>query len=294
MFDQMEQPAAASDSEAAGSTAAEDSKSLAEQVAEDDAQNLNPDSQEQQEEEDEEIEIGDKKVALPKSLAAELNKERMLNKDYTQKTQVVAEERRQVAAEREQVQRQAKEQQQYVQEMAAVVAIDQQLAGYNALDWDALIERDPVQAMQLQQQQRALEGQRQTAVDSLTQKQQQFALDKQRSFAKQVQDADDYMKREIQGFTQARSDELAKYATSQGMSAEGMAKAVIKNPVIAKFMHKAELYDKLISKQAQKPPPVAEAKPAIRVGSNASVKKDPTKMTDAEFAAYRKTVSKRK
>lgn len=294
MFDQMEQPAQASDSEAAGSTAAEDSKSLAEQIAEDDAQYPITDSEEQTVEEEEEIEIGDRKVALPKSLAAELNKERMLNKDYTQKTQVVAEERRQVEAERAKVAQQAKDQQQYVHEMAKVVAIDDQLAQYDALDWNAIIASDPVQAMQLQQQQKALEAQRQKAHESLTQKQQQFALEKQQSFAKQIQDADDYMKREIPGFTQARSDELAKYATSQGMSAEGVAKAVIKNPVIAKLIHKADLYDKLVSKQTPKPPPVAEAKPAIRVGSNATVKKDPTKMTDAEFAAYRKTVSKRK
>ena len=294
MFDTQEQPAATSDSDAAGSTAAEDSNGLAAQVAEDDAQNLNADSQEQTVEEDEEVEIGDRKVALPKSLAAELNKERMLNKDYTQKTQGLAEERRQVAAEREQVQRAAKDQREYVQEMATVVAIDQQLAQFNALDWNALIESDPVRAMQLQQQQKALEGERLKAHESLTQKQQQFALEKQQSFAKQIQDADDYMTREIPGFKTGRNDELAKYAASLGMSPEATAKAIIKSPVIAKLLHKADLYDKLLSKQTPKPPPVAEAKPAIRVGSNATVKKDPTKMTDAEFAAYRKTVSKRK
>lgn len=294
MFDTQEQPAAASDSNAAGSTAAEDSNNLASQIAEDDLQNADANSQEQIAEEDEEIEIGDRKVALPKSLAATLKSERMMNADYTQKTQAVAEERRQVAAEREQNQRQVRDQQQYMQEMAAVVAVDQQLAQYNALDWNALIESDPVRAMQLQQQQKALEGRRATAIQSLTQKQQQFALDKQHSFAKQVQDAADYMKREIPGFSPERSNTLQQYAVKDGMPAEAVTKAIVKNPVIAKWMHKAELYDKLLSKQAQKPPPVAEVKPAIRVGSNATVKRDPTKMSDTEFATYRRNVSKRK
>jgi hypothetical protein len=295
MFDLVEQSGASQNSDAAGNTAAEDSNTSA--VADDSLYGANPDSQEQTEEapeEDGELEVDGKKFTLPKSTVEKLKAERLMQADYTQKTQAAAEERKSIAAEREQVQRQAKEQQQYVQEMAAVVAIDQQLAQYTALDWNALIESDPVRAMQLQQQQKALEGQRSTAQQSLTQKQQQFALEKQQSFAKQIQDADDYMSREIPGFKTGRNDELAKYAAGIGMSPEATAKAIIKNPVIAKLLHKADLYDKLLAKQTPKPPPVAEAKPAIRVGSNATVKKDPTKMTDAEFAAYRRNVSKRK
>jgi hypothetical protein len=284
-MDDLEQPALP-DSEAAGSTAAEDHTDAAGQH---DNNSSDADSQEQAAEEEEEIDVGDRKLALPKSIAATLKSERMMHGDYTQKTQAVAEERKVVAAERADVARQSKDQQAYVQEMAAVVAIDGQLAQYTALDWQAIIESDPVQAMQLQQQQKALEGKRATAVESLTQKQEQIALDKQQSFAKQVQDADAYMKREIPGFATGRNDELAKYAASQGMSPEAAAKAVIKNPVIAVLMHKAELYDKLLAKQSPKPPPVAAAKPAIRVGSNASVQKDPGKMSDKEFATWRQS-----
>ena len=71
------------------------------------------------------------------------------------------------------------------------------------------------------------------------------------------------------------------------MNAEAAFKAIIKNPVVAFMMHKAELYDKLLAKQAPKTPPVAAAKPAIRVGSNATVQKDPAKMNDKEFSAWR-------
>lgn len=285
MSEELEQPAQP-DSEAAGNTAAEDHTGAADQH---DDNSSGADSQEHTAEEEEEIEVGDRKLALPKSLAATLKSERMMHGDYTQKTQAVAEERRVVAAERADVARQAKEQQEYVREMANVVAIDEQLAQYNALNWQQVIENDPVQALQLQQQQKALEHKRQEAETSLTQKKEQIALDKQQSFAKQVQDADAYMKREIPGFATGRNDELAKYAASLGMSPEATAKAVIKNPVIAKLMHKADLYDKLLAKQAPKPPPVAAAKPAIRVGSNATVQKDPAKMTDKEFATWRQS-----
>lgn len=285
MSEEMEQPALP-DSEAAGSTAAEDHSNAAGQH---DDNSSDADSQEQTAEEEEEIEVGDRKLALPKSIAATLKSERMMHGDYTQKTQAVAEERKAVAAERADVARQAKEQHEYVKEMAAVVSIDEQLAQYNALNWQQIIETDPVQAMQLQQQQKALEGKRAAAETSLTQKQQQIALDKQQSFAKRVQDADAYMKREIPGFTPERSNELQKYAASKGLSAEDAAKAIVKNPIVAVLMHKAEQYDKLMQKSAPKPPPVAAAKPAIRVGSNASVQKTPEKMTDKEFAAWRQS-----
>lgn len=250
--------------------------------------NDNPDSQGQAEEE-EEIEVGDRKFAMPKSAAETLKSERMMQADYTRKTQEVAETRKAVEAERAEVSRQAKAQGEYVKEMAAVVAIDGELAQYAALDWQSIIQADPVQAMQLQQQQKALEARRQEAQTNLAQKQQQIALDKQQSFAKQVQDAEAYMTREIPGFATGRNDELAKYAAKLGMSADATAKAVIKNPVIASLLHKAELYDKLISKQAPKSPPVAAAAPAIKVGSKATVSKsiaDPN-LSDKEFAAMR-------
>lgn len=283
MSDELEQPALP-DSEAAENTAAEDHTEVAGQHDDDHA---DADSQEQAAEEEEEIEVGDKKLALPKSIAEKLKSERLMHADYTQKTQGLAAERQQVAAERAEVARQGKTQHEYVQEMAQLVAIDQQLAGYAALDWDALITNDPQEALRYQQQQKALEGKRATAAESLTQKQQQLDLDKQQGFAKQIQEADAYMKREIPGFSSGRNDELAKYATSQGMTPEATAKAVIKNPVIAKLLHKAELYDKLLAKQTPKPPPVAAATPAIRVGSNATVKKDPATMTDKEYSDWR-------
>jgi hypothetical protein len=280
---ELEQPTS-SDSEAAGNAAAEDLHGAANNL---DDQDHDANSQEQIAEEDEEIEVGDRKFALPKSAAAQLKTERMLQADYTQKTQGVAEERKAVAAERADVARQAKEHQEYAKEMASVIALDDQIAQYNALDWNSIIASDPQQAMQLQQQQKALEHQREAASNSLTQKQQQIALDKQQSFAKQVQDADAYMQREIPGFATGRNDELAKYGAKLGMSPEAIAKAVIKNPVVATLLHKADLYDKLLAKQAPKPPPVAQATPAIKVGSTASVQKDPAKMTDKEFAAWR-------
>jgi hypothetical protein len=284
MSDELEQLAATPDSEAASNSAAEGNS---EAVGQHDDDSSDANSQEQAAEDEEEIEVGDKKIALPKSLAAILKSERMMNGDYTQKTQAIAKEREVVAAERADVARQAKEHQSYVKEMASVVAIDEQLAQYNALDWASIIASDPVQAMQYQQQQKTLEYKRQEAETSLTQKREQIALDKQQGIAKQIQQAEAYIEREIKGVNPERMKALEQYAKAEGMDTPAFAKAIVKSPQIAKFMHKAELYDKLMSKQAPKTPPVAAAQPAIRVGSNATVQKDPSKMTDKEFATWR-------
>lgn len=291
MFDEQEQPAETLDSDAAETTAAEDKTEVAGQHDDDHDE---ADSQEQPAEEEEEIEVGDRKLALPKSVAAQLKTERMLNADYTQKTQAVAAERQQVAAERAEVQRQAKDHQQYIGEIAKVHSIDERLAQYNAAITSQLSIDDPALCQRYMVERDALYAERHQAVTSLTQKEQQIALNKQQEIAKQVQQADAYMKREIPGFNPERSNQLQQYALKQGMTADAITKAIVKNPVVAVLMHKAELYDKLLAKQAPKTPPVAAAKPAIRVGSNATVKKEPTSMTDAEFAAYRRSISSRK
>lgn len=245
--------------------------------------------QDSQQEEDEELEVGDKKIALPKSVAEALKSERMMHADYTQKTQAVAKDRDAVAAEREQVQRQAQEHQQFIAEIAKVHAINDQLAAYEKLDWNGLIETDPVQAMQLQQQQRTLEAKRAAAMQEVTNKQQQVALNEQQNTAKQIQDAKAYFEREIKGWNDVLDTEVHKYTLAQGITNDQAVKMSLQAPAIVKLAHKAMLYDRLMGKQVAPKPAAVEAKPAVRVGSNATVKKDPAKMSDKEFADWRRS-----
>jgi antitoxin component HigA of HigAB toxin-antitoxin module len=296
MDDLMEQPGDASDSDAASSNAAEDSKnSLAEQVAQDDLENVDSNSQEQIEEDEEEIEVGDRKLALPKSVAERLKSERMMHADYTQKTQTVAEERRQVAAEREQVLQQRQQAQEYLEQVADVRAIDKQLAEIDKINLAEYVDSDAAGVLRVQEQRRALEAQRAHLVAGITQKQNERALNEQQATAKQVQDAEAYLAREIKGITPERVAAIQNYATTHGMDVRAFAQTIISSPQVAMFAHKAELYDALIKKQAPKPQPAPAAKPAIRVaGASAAVKRDPTQMTDAEFAAHRRSVQKRR
>lgn len=252
---------------------------------------LDEDSQEQpdQEEEDEEVEIGERKFALPKSAAEKLKAERLMQADYTQKTQGVAEDRKQIATEREQFQKHQQDVQQHLDDIADLRAIDKEIKRIDAMNLADYVESDPVGVMKVQEQRRQLENQRQELAGNITQKQQNTALEEQQSIAKQIQDAEGYFTREIKGWSKERNNALQQYAASNGIDVKVLGQALLKNPAIIKLVHNAELYDQLVKKQSPKSVPAPAAKPAIKIGSSgASAVTDPAKMTDTQFAAWRR------
>jgi hypothetical protein len=267
MNDELEQPVASQDSEAAGNTAAEEVEN---EVAgqQDDADGADADSQEQTAEDDpeEEIEIGDKKFALPKSAAEKLKAERMMQADYTKKTQEVAEHRKAVEARDAEVQRHAAEAQEYLAEIGEIHSIDKQLAMYRGLDWARLIDENPKEAMLYQQQQRDLETARTEVANKITTKRNEKALAEQQSTAKQIQEAETYFKREIPGWSPERSNRIADYAAEQGIPKGTLAASVLRNPALVKVLNKAEMFDQLQKKQAAKPKEATpEVKPVTRI-----------------------------
>lgn len=282
----MEQPGNTQDSGAAADTGVEDQNLGAVEGGDDQGGESGQDSQEQTgTEEFGEIEVDGKKFELPKSAAEKLQAERMMNADYTQKTQALAEQRRQFEVQSAE---QQKQQQEYVQDYAKVVAIDDQLAAYNQLDWAELIANDPQQAMLYQQQQRKLEGQRAQAVQAVTQKQQQFALNEQQAIAKRVQEASAYVAREIPGWTPERDNQLQAYVKQNGIPEQELMPMVLRHPALLKILHKAELYDRQEKKVAAKPTPPVQDKPVTRVSSaRGATQRDPSKMSTAEWMAHR-------
>jgi hypothetical protein len=283
---EMEQPGGTQDSGAAEATGAEDQNLGAEHVDDEIEGESGAASQEQTgEEETSEIEVDGKRFALPKAVAEKLTSERMMNADYTQKTQALADQRRQFEAQSAQ---QQKMHQEYVQDYAKVVAIDDQLARYANIDWQQAVATDPQNAILLQQEQRALEIQRAQAVQSVTQKQQQFALEQQQASAKQAQDAVAYVQREIPNWSNERDMQLLKFGQDLGLNHQELMPVLIKHPQLFKVLHQAELYSQLEKKQAAKPRPGVAAAPVTRVGAaRAATPKDPSKMSDAEWYRQR-------
>lgn len=295
----VEQSADAQNSDSSQPTAgnAEPSNDLQQQLIDDlnsDEQNAGDSQEQTQAEEQDEIEVDGEKFSLPKTAAEKLKAERMMHADYTRKTQAHAE---QVRAENERHQKRTADFEQDFADRARLHGINDTLKQYGQVDWRQAWETDPVAAGQAQAQYQALMHEQRSLEGSIAQKQQNRALEEQQEIAKLTQDAEAYVAREIPGWTQQRGEELKHFAESQGITMNmQVARTIIENPAFLKIMHKAALFDQLEKGQVKQPPKLVQnqpqVKPVPRVGaSTARVDKDPTQMSDAEFAAYRRKVS---
>lgn len=290
MSEVMEQPGSEQDSANPANAGGADQH---DQSAHADQDELNPDLQSpDQAEEEEEIEIGDRKFALPKSAAEKLKAERLMDADYRRKTQALADDRRNWEAESRQKE---KEQQQYIADIAKVTSIDDQLAELQKIDLTPYWDTDPAGCAKIVGQIQTLQGKRNEAANAVAQKQQQYALGKQQEIAKQVQEAEGYFAREIPGWNAERSTQLQNYANSQGIKGDVLAKAILKDPAIVKALDKAEKFDRLEKSRATKPAPAPTPAPVTRVGAaRGTVAKDPTKMSDSEWMAARKEAQRKR
>jgi hypothetical protein len=285
----MEQPAEMQDSEVATAaeepTKAVDTSSSPEDVIEETPETTAPEL----DADGEEIEYEGEKYKVPKTL-----KEAFLRQqDYTQKTQTLAEQRKAVDAERVEIQQRAQMQQQYVQEVAEAISLDKQLEQYGQIDWNALYDSDPVQAMKLDRQMRELQAQRDGVVSNITAKQRQQAMDSQQATAKQLQEAMAVVAREIPNWSPETAKALNGYGQTLGYAAQELAN--LSDPRAVKLLHKAYMYDQLVAKQSVKPKPEPQEKPVTRIAaSKATATKSPGEMTDKEFAEFRRRqISKR-
>lgn len=236
---------------------------------------------EQVESDDEEIDHEGEKYKVPKKL-----KDAFLRQaDYTVKTQTLAEERRAFEAAQQQFVQRQQFQSQHIERIAEVKAIDHRLEQFSKLDWNALTDADPVQAMKLDREMRALQATRGQHVAAITQAQEQAALQTSQATARSLQEARETLAREIQGYgTPELTKALSETAKGLGFKPEELAN--VNDPRAVKMLHKAYLYDKLVAEKKATTPNTV--KPITRVsGATATAEKNPSQMTDAEFAKWR-------
>lgn len=233
------------------------------------------------ESDDEEIEHEGAKYKVPKPL-----KEAFLRQaDYTTKTQTLAEERRGLEAERQQLAAQQQFQQQHIKDVAKVMAIDERLEQFKQIDWNAAMDADPVGAMKLDRQMRELQQQRTQVVQSIESTQARTSYEQQQAIARRRMEVAEQVKKDIPNWSNELDAALKKTVLSLGFSE---AEATTVDARTIKLVHKAYLYDKLVAEKT-KPEAGKTITPITRVsGAAATVQKDPSRMSDSEFAQWRK------
>lgn len=234
------------------------------------------------EEETEEVEHEGKKYAIPKALKSAL----MFQADYTRKTQEAAEVKRAAEAERT---RYVQASEEYIADRAKLAAVDQHLTKFQKVNWSELTDEDPVAAQKLWLQFAQLKDSRQQMAAQLAQKEHSRTLDRQQMQAKLVEDGHAVLIRDIPEWSPEKGAKITAFAAKEfGFQPEELGNVF--DPRIVKVLHHAYLYDQMIKKAKTTPketPVQVQPVKAVATGK-AHVAKDPSKMTDKEFAEWRR------
>lgn len=239
-----------------------------------------------------EDEVEGVKLRGPKDALERLKAERLMQKDYTQKTQATAEERRALEARERQFHEAAQAHAKFIEEVADLRAIDRRLAefekaGVTFQTLNALADSDPVQALKLQNELNSLQAKKAELAGSITHKQRVQAMEQQRATAKQVYEAQQVLSRDIKGWSPELANKLTDYLVKDG----GYPPEALDNvtqPAFVKLAHKAYLYDQL-QKKSQAKPAAAPTPPASRVnGGGSNVTKKLSEMSYDEYVASRR------
>ena len=234
--------------------------------------------------EEEDVEYEGKQYKVPKELKDAL----LRQADYTRKTQEVAEARRQFEAQTQSFQQERQFHQQNMQEVAQVIAIDQQLAQFSQVDWNALADADPAQAVKLDRQFRDLQAQRAQIEYQVTQKQSEFAQRQQQEAARQLEEGRRVLEREIPGWGAEKAQELFLFGKNYGIPEQLLGS--LQMPVLVKALHDLKQFHQLKEKATTKPKAPVQEKPVTRIAaSKASGAIDPDRMSPDQWLKWRES-----
>lgn len=192
--------------------------------------------------------------------------------DYTQKTQQLAEERKAIEEftqnlrhQEDLVRQQFQTQAALIEEIAKVTAIDQQLAAYNGLDWQALSNADPVEAQKLFFAYNQLQTQRGQAANEVQQKQQALTQNQQQALLAKTLEGKKVLERDIPGWNADKVKAVVETAKQYGFNDSEISTLV--DPRQVKVLHDAMQWRKF---QATKPvtdKKVSNATPQLKAGA---------------------------
>jgi hypothetical protein len=244
------------------------------------AEDEGDESQDQTEPEDdsEEIEFNSKAYKLPREIASAVKD---MQKDYTQKNQANAEQRKALET-------QAQFHQENIKEVAQLEAINSSLSEFAQVDWGVVMQQDPAMFQQLVAQQKQLEERRNLIAGNLNAKYQKSTEERKLQEAKLSQESETEIKRLIKDWSPELDSKLQKFAADRyGFPKESVGEYK-KDPKIAKLLHDAYVGQQIIQKQTTRPKTVQQANPVPTVsGSNSSSKKSIFEADGDEFDKMR-------
>ena len=216
-------------------------------------------SDEREEDDSEEVEIDGKSYKVPKELKDMV----LMHKDYTQKTQKVAEDRRAVEERAQALQQREQVMAQTFDKAVEFREVQNRLAQFEQIDWQGLAEQDPVQAQKLHFQYAQLQRDAQLKWGALQQANQQVEQLTQEQRQQQLQQAEKDLKARLPDF----GPQLAEKIVTTAKDAYGFSPQELEGLTDARHVHVLHDAMKWRELQAQKPKAmraVADAPRAIK------------------------------
>lgn len=240
-------------------------------------------------EEYEEIDWDDgQKYKVPKALKDGF----LRQKDYTQKTQTVAEQRKQLEATAQQMVQRDQVARQHVQEIGTLMQMDQRLAQFTRVDWQKLELDDPFKAQSLVREYTMLRDQRNNLANQVQTREQQRAAESQRNFATAYQRTNEQLARDIPGWNQELANNLAGLAREIGLTDKQIEQWAISVPAV-KMLHKAYLGNQLSQARqtaVQTAEPKVEPRPLSKVSGSGA--KPSVNMENADMETFSRELHK--
>ena len=191
--------------------------------------------------------------------------------DYTQKTQQVAEQRKELEAYAQQIQMQEQAFQEQMQlnnvlieDVAKITSLDQQLNQYANVNWQQLSDNDFVEAQKLFFSYNQLQQERSQLVSQFEAKKQQVVQKQSQLMAEKIAKGKEVLAKEIPNWSPETNQALLSTGKDYGFSDAELNSIV--DPRHVKVLHDAMQWRKLQQNSVVKKK-VSNAKPVVKPGS---------------------------
>ena len=236
----------------------------------------NPDDQAEEEEQSEDevpailkLKVNGEEVEKPLEEVVALAQQGL---DYTQKTQQVAEQRKELEAYAESIKAQEQAFQEQMQlnnvlieDVAKITALDQQLNQYANVNWQQLSDSDFVEAQKLFFTYNQLQTERSNLVSQFEAKKQQVVQKQTQLMAEKIAKGKEILAKEIPNWSPETNQALLSTGKDYGFSDAELNSIV--DPRHVKVLHDAMQWRKLQQKDSIVKKKVSSAKPVVKPGA---------------------------
>ena len=244
-------------------------------------------------EEEEELDLDGEKLRLNKALAEKIKAGFMKNSDYTQKTQTLAEQRRELEAQRQATEWEAQTRQELFREEAQLMTVSQRLEQFQGVNWQALAQQDVQQYAALQAEYTQLRDVHDRLSGHVEGRRSELAAQREQTTATALQRAVEHLSKPKPDlgwdgkFDADRRSALTKFGLQLGFTNEELSNT--SHPLMIQTLNLAKIGYEALKKQTStlKQQPQANPVPQVAAGKSRSGTADPDKLPVDQWVKWR-------